>query len=90
MAIPALIKEKYVIASEFINEVSGRVSEDKRVRRKLPLNGRLHIDRSLPFICVYRRPVTDPDKGTERFVPPQVITSRILLMSSWVVSFVFS
>jgi uncharacterized protein (TIGR02421 family) len=60
--------EKYLITSEFIEEVSQRISENKRVRRKLPLNGRLHIDRSLPFLCVYRRPASGPDQGTERFV----------------------
>ena len=37
------------------------------MRRALPQRGRLHVDRQLPFLCVYRRP-DDGDVGTERLV----------------------
>jgi uncharacterized protein (TIGR02421 family) len=77
---PIKQKEEYLITTEFIEEVSDRIAEDKRVRRKLPLNGRLHIDRSLPFLCVYRRPVNRPDQGTERFVKGEA--SYIIASSS--------
>ncbi len=42
-----------------------RLSEGKQVRRTLPYEGRLHIDRALPFLLVYRRPPKRPDKGTD-------------------------
>lgn len=44
------------------------MADNKSVRRSLPLNGRLHIDRPLPFICVYRHPVKAKDEGTEKLV----------------------
>jgi len=56
------------ISDEFIDEVCARLREGKRVRRTLPDGGRLHVDRPLPFLCVYRRPADRPDAGTERLV----------------------
>jgi len=44
------------------------MKEGKRIRRTLPEKGRLHIDRPLPFLCVYRRPTRRGDAGTERLV----------------------
>ncbi len=38
------------------------------MRRTLRPWGRLHIDRQLPFICLYRRPAGRPDVGTDRFI----------------------
>ena len=38
------------------------------MRRTLPEKGRLHVDRQLPFLCVYRRPPDYEDAGTERLV----------------------
>jgi len=46
--------------------VRKRLAENKRVRRTLPVWGRIHIDRQLPFLCIYRRPVRGSDAGTER------------------------
>lgn len=43
-----------------------RLAQNKQVRRSLPGWGRLHIDRQLPFICVYRKPEHRPDPGTDR------------------------
>lgn len=56
------------ITEQFIDKVCKRIADNKSVRRSLPLNGRLHIDRSLPFICVYRRPTKFSDSGTEKLV----------------------
>ncbi len=56
------------ISPEFIQEVCGRLSEDKQIRRTLPGSGRLHIDRKLPFLCVYRRPGSGFDPGTANLV----------------------
>jgi len=55
-----------VITERFIRTVCARLEENKRVRRQLPVWGRVHIDRQLPFLCVYRRPVRGTDAGTVR------------------------
>lgn len=60
--------ENEVISEGLIRELCGRLAAGKRVRRSLPGQGRLHIDRPLPFLCVYRRPVDRPDAGTDRLV----------------------
>lgn len=44
-----------------------RIAADKRLRRSLPVWGRLHVDRQLPFLVVYRRPQR-PDAGTFHLV----------------------
>ena len=56
------------LSPEFIEEVCDRLQEGKRIRRKLPFDGRLNIDRKLPFLIVYRRPYKTKDKGTEKLV----------------------
>lgn len=53
------------ITDAFIEDVRQRLAEGKRVRRTLPESGRLHIDRQLPFLCVYRQPLDRHDEGTE-------------------------
>jgi uncharacterized protein (TIGR02421 family) len=54
------------ITDRFIRTVCARLAANKRVRRNLPVWGRLHIDRQLPFLVVYRRPTDRSDPGTER------------------------
>ena len=56
------------ISNRFIKTVCARLNENKRVRRTLPQWGRVHIDRQLPFLVVYRRPPNHTDPGTERLV----------------------
>lgn len=56
------------ISEEFIEEIRERLIESKQIRRSLPLDGRLHIDRALPFIVVYRRPIKHIDRGTDNLV----------------------
>ena len=68
------------INDKFINSVCKRIIEDKPVRRKLPLSGRLHIDRPLPFICVYRRHSKNNDHGTEKLVKGEA--SYLIVSSS--------
>ena len=60
-----------VINDRFIKTVCTRLSENKAVRRTLPDGGRLHIDRQLPFLCVYRYPLKYEDTGTVRLVMGQ-------------------
>ncbi len=59
-----------IINEKFIESVTTHLVENKQVRRTLPNLGRLHIDRQLPFLCVYRYP-SKKDAGTERFVMGQ-------------------
>jgi len=56
------------ISESFIQAIATRLAENKPVRRRLPLWGRLHIDRQLPFLCVYRRPPRRDDPGTDCLV----------------------
>ena len=56
------------ISQKFLQTICQRLKENKRVRRTLPVWGRLHIDRQLPFLCVYRRPVGIADEGTDRLI----------------------
>lgn len=57
-----------IISNSFIDSICDRLRENKQVRRNLPLWGRLHIDRQLPFLCVYRKPVGGSDQGANRLV----------------------
>jgi uncharacterized protein (TIGR02421 family) len=56
------------ISPRLIRTVCDRLARNERVRRSLPLWGRLHIDRQLPFLCIYRQPADRDDPETERFV----------------------
>lgn len=62
------VDPKGEISPRLIAEVRKRLSDGKQVRRTLPEHGRLHIDRPLPFLCVYRRPPGNPDVGTDQLV----------------------
>lgn len=59
---------KHDITPSLIEAVCARLQANKGVRRTLPLNGRLHVDRQLPFLCVYRRPTDEEDAGTSTLV----------------------
>ncbi|MBF0454430.1 MAG: flavohemoglobin expression-modulating QEGLA motif protein [Magnetococcales bacterium] len=48
---------------EFLDKVGRELSKKGRIRTALPGWGRLHIDRALPFICLYRQPVGQGDLG---------------------------
>ena len=61
-------KRNEVINQKLIDEIVQSLSEDKGVRKDLAETGRLHIDRPLPFLCVYRRPTDHADKGTEHLI----------------------
>ncbi|HMQ50971.1 MAG TPA: hypothetical protein PKD98_02660, partial [Anaerolineae bacterium] len=55
-------------AETLIERIQVQLSSGKKVRDKLPPEGRLHIDRPLPFLCVYRRPPQLDDPGMEQLV----------------------
>jgi uncharacterized protein (TIGR02421 family) len=63
-----MITAENKLSGEFIEEIRQRLSQNKQVRRTLPDHGRLHIDRKLPFLIVYRRPFSHSDAGTDQLV----------------------
>jgi len=56
------------IDDKLITTITEAISRNELVRRDLPDGSRLHIDRQLPFLCVYRRPLQREDAGTERLL----------------------
>ena len=59
------------VAAEY-QAISGTIElelkKNSRVRVSLPGYGRLHIDRQLPFLTLYRRPEERSDAGTDQLV----------------------
>ena len=56
------------ISRKLIREITELLSQGKRVRRDLLDNGRIDIDRTLPFLIVYRRPDGHPDEGMDKLI----------------------
>lgn len=56
------------ITDEFVADVRARLQAGGRIRRKLPGDGRLHLDRQLPFLCVHRERADDTDGATRLLV----------------------
>lgn len=54
--------------SKRIERIVSRLAAGSAVRHSLPVWGRLHIDRQLPFLVVYRKPYDRHDPGTDRLV----------------------
>ena len=59
---------KSSITDRFIRSLCTRIESNKPVRRSLPIWGRVHIDRQLPFLCVYRRRKSNADLQTDRLI----------------------
>ncbi len=68
MAVKKRESARERITNAFVDEVCSRLAANRRIRRTLPDDGRLHIDRQLPFLCLYRRPTDRPDPGTSELV----------------------
>lgn len=73
------VPDKTVLNDRYIEAVGKRLSENKRIRRAMPGWGRLHIDRQLPFLCVYRKPKKGEDWGADRLA---VTAAAYLLATS--------
>jgi uncharacterized protein (TIGR02421 family) len=56
------------VTQAFVEAVRERWRQNKQVRRRLPVWGRLHVDRQLPFVFVYRRPPDAPGRATEKLL----------------------
>lgn len=59
---------KALFDTEFTHQIIRELNDSHPVRRKFAGWGRLHIDRRLPFLCIYRRPSGHRDKGTEQLL----------------------
>lgn len=59
------------ISVEFIKEISKQIEKGKGVRRKLPDDGKINIDRKLPFLCLYRHKKDEFDEGIKSLVAAQ-------------------
>jgi uncharacterized protein (TIGR02421 family) len=59
------------IDRDLVEIVRERIAAGKAVRRSLVGGGRLHVDRPLPFLCVYRPPADREDPGTAELVRTQ-------------------
>ena len=57
--------------NDLLAAVRSRLKAGLPVRRGLPGGGRLHIDRPLPFLCVYRVPPDRPEPGADELVRTQ-------------------
>ena len=73
------IKTKVALTERSIASICKRLSANKRVRRNLPGWGRLHIDRQLPFLFVYRTPLRAVASGANRLILGQAS----YLMTTW-------
>ena len=56
------------ITDSFIKKVCDKLRKNKPIRMDLPEGGRVHIDRQLPFLCLYRRPQDRGDVGTDTLI----------------------
>ena len=52
----------------FIGAIGDRLRDNRRVRRSLPEWGRIHVDRQLPFLSVYRRTSSFMDLDIQHLV----------------------
>ncbi len=59
---------KDIFTDELITNVCTELDKNQVIRLNFPEWGRLHIDRRMPLLCVYRQPESHPDKGTERLL----------------------
>jgi uncharacterized protein (TIGR02421 family) len=64
-------RQKTQFPPRLLQAVRDRLVANRRVRRVMPVWGRLHIDRQLPFLFVYRQPPGLDDAGTERLLQGQ-------------------
>jgi uncharacterized protein (TIGR02421 family) len=56
------------VSDSMIAAIIKRLEAGKPVRRRLPSNGYLHLDRQVPFLLVYRRPHESADPITEQLL----------------------
>ncbi len=61
-------KNASVFSEKFNQSVIRALEKNQAIRKIFPGWGKLHIDRRLPFLCLYRRPAQQNDSGTEQLL----------------------
>ncbi len=56
-----------------IDDLRGKLREGQRIHRRFPGDGILHVDRALPFLCVFRLPLNSADPYTSRLVRGEAV-----------------
>src|SRR5690606_11259965 len=64
------VDESTTLAS-LLPQIKERIEENKKIRRNLPGNGRLRIDRQLPFLFLYRLQGNNLDKAFVSLIATQ-------------------
>ena len=59
------------ISDRLIADITDRLAKNRPIRRTLPDGGRIHIDRQLPFLALYRPPADIDDPGTASLIKGQ-------------------
>lgn len=62
--------------TEILSELRSKIERGKRVLRVLPGDGRIMLDRPLPFICLYRSIPGQVDPGVDQLVRAQTCYLR--------------
>lgn len=61
-------RRSLALPDEVIDRICERLRRGLPTRREIGADGRLNLDRPLPFLCVYRAPNDFPDAGTAQLV----------------------
>ena len=77
-----------ILSQKQIDSIAARLLENKPVRRSFPGWGRLHIDRQLPFLCVYRRKSGSEVEGTDQLILSEAAYALVPDGKSFQVAFV--
>ena len=67
---------------ELITEVSQAIKDNSPVSKKLPGGGFLHLDRQLPFLCIYRGPAGRPQSATESATKSLLLSMPAYLLAN--------
>jgi uncharacterized protein (TIGR02421 family) len=59
------------INDQWLARIQGQLQADEQLHYELAAGGEIHIDRQLPFICLYRHRAGDGDHGTASLVMGQ-------------------
>ena len=65
------MNQQSVITEEYCQQLVDELAHGGMLHCKLPGGGRLHMDRQVPFLCVYRVPEMPDDSGTIGLVTSQ-------------------
>ena len=62
-----MLKKERQITDKMVVLLCERLRENKRIRRNLPQFGRIHIDRQLPFLCLFRQREGRSEQDIQKF-----------------------